>query len=163
MLDGLAEFRVPWDRFSGEVSSLLRVCLMSLAAILLSGCATIIHGSKERVEVQSEPSGAKVEVDGRPAGTTPVTIRLRRDASHTIRLYKDLHEPREISIRRKISWWSYLNVLNLYVPGALVDVITGAFYGLAPDQVSATLEGTAEAEQEGTDAETGGRSGGGDE
>lgn len=43
-----------------------------LTALILSGCATVINGSKTKVDFISEPSGAVVIVDGNQIGQTPL-------------------------------------------------------------------------------------------
>lgn len=116
----------------------MRVLLVALAAVL-GGCATLIHGSSQDVRVESEPSDARVEVDGRPVGETPTTVRLKRNQEHRIRIYHADHEPHTVMLRQGRSIWTTVNLLNLIVPGVLVDLSTGAFYKLNPDPISATL------------------------
>lgn len=115
---------------------------MLALAVVLGGCATLIHGSSQDVRVESEPSNARVEVDGRPVGETPTTVRLKRDREHRIRIYHTDHEPHTVTLQQGRSIWTAVNVLNLVVPGVLVDLSTGAFYKLDPDPISATFEGS---------------------
>ncbi len=52
--------------------------------LFLAGCATVAHGTHQRIPVQSDPSGARVQVDcgdaPHHAGFTPVTVELPRKA-----------------------------------------------------------------------------------
>lgn len=114
--------------------------LLLTFALFLGGCATLIHGSSERIRVESEPSGAQVEVDGRPVGETPTTVDLRRDQDHRVRLHRAGHEPQTVTLRRGRSFWAAANLLNFAAPGLLVDLSTGAFYSLKPDPISPTLD-----------------------
>lgn len=114
--------------------------LLFLLSFLLGGCATLIHGSDQSIRVESEPSGARVEVDGRPVGETPTTIDLSRDQNHRVQLYHAGHEPHKTRLRQGRSLWVSVNVLNLAVPGMLVDLSTGAFHSLEPALISPTLE-----------------------
>lgn len=114
--------------------------LLLVSVFLLGGCATLIHGSSERVRVESEPDGAQVEVDGRPMGTTPTTLDLRRDQDHVVRVYHPEYAPHEVTLSQNRSLWTITNLLNLVVPGMLVDLSTGAFYTLEPDLISPTFD-----------------------
>lgn len=113
--------------------------LLPVVVIVLGGCATLIHGSTQSVRVESEPSDARVEVDGRPVGQTPTTVRLERNQDHRVRIYREGYEPHTVTLRQGRSIWTAVNLLNLVVPGVLVDLSTGAFYSLNPDPIGATL------------------------
>lgn len=121
-------------------SSIEMRCSLLVLAVFLGGCATLIHGSTQSIQVESEPSGARVEVDGRPVGETPTTMDLRREEEHRVRIYYADQEPHKVTLRQGRSLWTAVNVLNLVVPGVLVDLSTGAFYSLEPDPISATFE-----------------------
>ena len=116
----------------------MRVLLLT-AALLLGGCATLIHGPSQSIRVESEPSGAHVEVNGRPAGETPTTLTLKRDEDHTVRLYHAGDGPHTVTLQQRRNIWTTLNLLNLVVPGVLVDLSTGAFYRLKPKQIRHTF------------------------
>ncbi len=63
--------------------------LFAAAAVIASGCATIVNGSTERVEIASDPPGAMAKVDGIPIGTTPTSIDLKRGEPHSVTIEKD--------------------------------------------------------------------------
>ena len=114
--------------------------LVFVVTFCLAGCATLIHGSDESIEVTSTPSGASVEVNGRPVGETPTTAVLERGKSYTVKIYRDGYESYTETLRNGRSLWISLNIFNLMLPGLLVDASTGAFYSLEPDQISAELD-----------------------
>lgn len=116
--------------------------LLLTFALFLGGCATLIHGSSQSIRVDSEPEGARVEVDGRPVGQTPTTVDLSRDEDHRVRLHHERHEAHTVTLQQGRSLWASVNLLNLILPGVLVDLSTGAFYSLDPDPISPTLEET---------------------
>jgi len=49
--------------------------------------------------LRSEPSGARVEVDGRVRGETPLDLAVEPDAEHAIRLTKEGHDDASLSAR----------------------------------------------------------------
>ncbi|MEW5900761.1 MAG: PEGA domain-containing protein [Acidobacteriota bacterium] len=52
-------------------------------------CATIISGTRQQIPVTSNPSGAKISVDGVEAGEAPLLLTLKKKGTHTIRIEKD--------------------------------------------------------------------------
>ena len=63
--------------------------IIGLAGVTLStaGCATIINGTSQRVQVVSEPPGAEVFVQGERVGTTPTEVVMsRRSANPQVRV-----------------------------------------------------------------------------
>ena len=48
--------------------------LLLSSAILMNGCATILTGSSDNINFTSEPSGAKIVLDGLDIGKTPATL-----------------------------------------------------------------------------------------
>lgn len=122
--------------------------LVLLASIGLVGCATLIHGADQGIDIQSEPSGAQVEIDGRPVGKTPTTASLPRDRSHTVRVLQEGYEPYRTTLRKERSLWLAVNIFNGLIPGLLIDASTGAFHSLDPDEINAELQKDSSAVQD---------------
>src|SRR2546428_4814985 len=63
-----------------------KVSLSTLAGIalvfLVSGCATIMHGTTQSIGISSTPTGASVSVDNIAHGQTPVVAPLSRKDNH---------------------------------------------------------------------------------
>jgi len=96
-----------------------------LAALLESGCATILHGSHQDVRVFSDPPAARVEVDGAQAGETPINVRLRRGKTHVLQVSKAGYEERTLSLDSSIKFgWIVLDVLCAGLIGVVVDGAT---------------------------------------
>lgn len=111
------------------------------AAMVLAftGCAWIMHGSRQKVSIASSPTGAKVMVDGQQMGITPVNAELKRGEQHLVRIEMDGFLPFEIYLNRKASGWVWGNIALGGLIGLAVDAITGGLYNITPDQVQATL------------------------
>ena len=56
---------------------------LACAALLLSACAHY-----QNIGIESDPPGAQIYLDGKPAGTTPSQLQISRDAPHTVYLKK---------------------------------------------------------------------------
>jgi len=95
---------------------LLSLGMLCAAAAGATGCATIVHGSRQSVTITSDPSGAAVTVlsghDVKESGVTPLKVRLsRRDANLTLRLEKAGCEPTEVKVKRSVSGWTFTNLV----------------------------------------------------
>ena len=55
-----------------------------LACSFLTGCGTIVHGSKQQVSFDSNPQGATVKLTDGTHLTTPQTAELRRAQDHIV-------------------------------------------------------------------------------
>jgi uncharacterized protein YceK len=92
------------------------------AVTLLYGCATIMHGTSQKIGISSTPSGAKVYVDNNAVGVTPVFSNLKRGDEHIVKIELDGYQTAELTItkgvgqhrirrphrprRRRDHWWA---------------------------------------------------------
>jgi hypothetical protein len=62
---------------------------MASVLLLCSGCASHTHVERQRLKVQivSEPKGAKIEVNGQYVGDAPLTVDI--EASNDGRVWRD--------------------------------------------------------------------------
>ncbi len=119
----------------------IRFALIALP-LLMGGCASILHGTRDQVGIASQPTGAEVIIDNQLYGKTPVTAELRRKDKHNITINVEGYEPYEFTITRKTSGFVFGNVVfgPFGLIGLAVDAITGGMYRLEPDQVQAELQ-----------------------
>ncbi len=101
----------------------------------LAGCATIMHGSSQDVGLSSNPTAAKVIVDGKPLGNAPVVTKLSRKDNHVIRMELDGYSPYEATMTRGVSGWVWGNLVFGGLIGLAVDAVSGGLYKLSPEQV----------------------------
>lgn len=128
-------------------------CGLTFGLLLFStGCATIISGAHQDIEVTSSPNGAQVKVERLKSGTqrstvwqgsTPATIGLKRKYPYVVTLSQEGYESVEIEIDRGTNGWVFGNIL--FVPlgaliGAGIDFGTGAARKLKPGAISVELE-----------------------
>ncbi len=108
--------------------------------LLIVGCVTIIHGTRQNIAVNSVPSGAKVIVKGVHMGTTPAVIELNRNESNIIlRFEKEGYEPVEVVLNRSVDAWIAGNIIFGGLIGLAIDFISGAAYKLSPSEVNVIL------------------------
>ena len=124
----------------------------AVAALVASGCATIVAKSSQTITVTSVPAAANVSIvnkSGIPvhSGTTPMTVTLKKGRGYfkpelyTVHFTKDGFQPREIQVRGAVNGWYFGNILFGGLIGLLaVDPATGAMYTLKPKEVTSTLD-----------------------
>lgn len=110
-----------------------------LILLLVSGCCTIMLSPEQDVGITSNPSGAKITIDGKEVGNTPMTTSLARKNAHSIKIQLDGYMPYEIHLTKNTSSWVFGNIIFGGLIGLVVDMATGALYELTPDQVQANL------------------------
>jgi hypothetical protein len=77
------------------------LALLVMSTFLFQSCATIISGTSQKIPVTSNPSGAKISVDGIEIGYTPMELKLKRKHDHHILIEKQGYNPLEIRVFRK--------------------------------------------------------------
>lgn len=124
------------------MSRMIKNIIIFLPLLLFSGCATIIHGDSQYVNIDSSPQGATVFIEGN-SFITPAKVLLKRGyplKEYQLMLQKAGYKPGYAKIEQRSSGWLWLNILNGIIPGITVDFITGAAFDLVPSEVRVILE-----------------------
>ena len=102
--------------------SILCVAIISL---MMTSCATIFTGTKDRITFNSTPAGATIYKDGVEQCKTPCTLPVKRSLGDTEIEYKlDGYETRLITLDKEFNVVSVINLGNLLGWG--IDALTGA-------------------------------------
>ncbi|GAC1659120.1 MAG: hypothetical protein NVS4B3_27030 [Gemmatimonadaceae bacterium] len=124
--------------------NMTRPTLLVIAVALLNGCGAILHGTLQTIDVQSTPSGAKV--DASPVAgvyTTPMTLNLERKHNYLLTFSSPGYSPATVNINSSFGLGTVVaDVLLTGLVGVVVDAATGGWYGLSPENVSASLTRT---------------------
>ena len=112
------------------------VLLVLATTILLTSCASILTGSKRNVLFESNPSGAKVFVNGLEKGITPTNIKVRAADKIDFRL-SDFNE-KVVVMDSKFNLVAILNGVNLIGWG--IDALTGSLKRVDTKYVKVELE-----------------------
>ena len=109
--------------------------LLILMIFSFSGCATIIHGSRQDMFLTCEPRVALVYVDGQYIGNTPMNTRLSRGKDHQLRIELQGYKPFETTLTRRLDGWIFGNILLGGIIGIAVDAASGSMYRLSPRDI----------------------------
>lgn len=117
--------------------------LAAFAAIVSSGCSTVLHGSNQKLFITAVPEACSVSVDGGPAQLLPCDVYVTRASKHTLRIEKDGFKPATITTAKKFDPMTVLDLIflpPLFVGAFGVDFITGAAWMQQPGVIDVTLE-----------------------
>src|SRR5205085_4523592 len=78
---------------------LLHATATCLLLVAQGGCATLIHGTTQRIPIVA-PGPVAVDVDGIPAAIGPKGITVSRRSSHFVRITKDSAPAVEVELER---------------------------------------------------------------
>jgi hypothetical protein len=120
--------------------TLVTLLLLAGMSPILSSCASIIDGTKQKVSFSSNPSNADVTIDGRAVGKTPLTEDLSKKDTHSVKINLAGYHPYEMTLIRKVNSWVWGNIVFGGFIGLGVDALTGGLYELTPTQVNADLK-----------------------
>ena len=102
-----------------------KIPIFLIALFLMTGCATIFTGTKDRISFISTPSGAVIYKDGLEICTTPCNYKVKRSLNDTEVEFKlDGYETRLITLDKEFNLVSIINLGNLFCWG--IDALSGA-------------------------------------
>lgn len=125
--------------FSNHMNKIILIIII-LFFFIYSGCATIFVGSKQSIEFISEPTGAKIIVNGIEEGTTPAAISLKRGNEYNVEFTKDGFFSKSVRVTYSLNvGWLILDIVCGLV-GVAVDGLTRNWNGFDITSYKVTLE-----------------------
>jgi hypothetical protein len=112
---------------------------LALAALALTGCATVMAGTQQEVRFVSEPPGATASVPGIGAVQTPGSLELDRLRPHRVTFVATGYAPVTVDLDRSVNPWVLGNAFCGILPGLLVDFLVGGAFVL-PREVRVVLK-----------------------
>ena len=113
---------------SNRRSGTLPAFLVVGSCLLAGGCATVFRGTRQKVEVFTDPPGATAIAGGQRI-TTPGTLRLARKEKLTeVRIEKAGYQTRIATIERRAGGLVWLNMIGIPA-GALAGGVIGSKTG----------------------------------
>lgn len=127
---------------TGNTSGKLFCCLALLFALVLltSGCASIIKGSKQEMTFNSDPNGAKVTINGKVIGVTPITTSIDRKSEQVVVFEKEGYKQAKMPLSTTINPWFWGNILIGGLIGSTTDGFSGAYCEYSPNKYYIPLE-----------------------
>lgn len=112
-------------------------CIVVLSNLAF-GSAGIIEGTSQSIAIDSEPTGAKVYVDGQLRGITPLSVMMDKTlSSHEIRLQKDGFADINVPMTQE---FDPVTIVNIFWGFTTTDLIGGNVMEYAPNNYYFTLQ-----------------------
>lgn len=116
----------------------------ALFALAVSGCATITRGTSQAWTVETDPSGADVELSSGERCKTPCTLKKKRKHGFTVNITKNGYVPVRTEVLSAMSGAGGTalagNVLVGGLIGVGIDAGSGATKDLRPNPLVVKLE-----------------------
>ena len=106
-----------------------KTALLFVASLLFASCATILSGTKAKVQVSSpDAPSASVKVDGGTSSyvSFPATVQVPCGSSPSVIEAETETKQGAVVVNKKFNSTSLLNILIGGIPGFIVDFATGA-------------------------------------
>ena len=117
-----------------------KIALISVVALLATGCSTILNGKTQSITVDSNVKGAEVLINQVVVGQTPFTGQAPRGAEPQITVRKAGYESKTIVAETGFEPVFWGNILIGGVFGSTTDNSTGAMYKYAPATFNVELK-----------------------
>ncbi len=121
----------------------MKIIIMILF-LLQTACATVMKEEWEEIQIDTEPSGAKVTVNNGQICHTPCHLELERGRSFQLQISKEGFKPQEYRINGKSfdPWiWGNLVFIVGFPIGVAIDFYTGYAYDFSPSRIKTQLKG----------------------
>lgn len=105
--------------------------------VTMSSFASIIKGTSQTITFNSEPSGAKVYLDGQMFGETPLTLKLKKNKYDSIMVKKEGYVTQTAFLNKD---YDGVALINIFWDLSTTDLITGAAFEYNPNQFFFDLE-----------------------
>jgi hypothetical protein len=121
-----------YQRRGAIMIHLNRSFMIVVLLLLFSGCATMIRGTEEKLDITSEPSGSLVELSNGEKGQTPCQFTLKRNQTIILKFTKEGYQPESLTVCPTLAGAGV-------ILGGVIDYGTGAVYSLTPNPAHVIL------------------------
>ena len=98
----------------------MRISIFAL--LMLSGCATIMNSGPDVVNVDTNPRGARVYLNGLYSGVSPINLTIHREDDAVIDVKLEGYEPVQTELRKTGNGWIFGNLLIGGGLGVIIDL-----------------------------------------
>jgi hypothetical protein len=123
---------IPLGKFI-EVKKMKKVVKLFASVFCIAyfiSCATIIRGTSQTITINSNVSGASVELDGAPVGVTPFTGKIKKGKDKTFTIRKQGYGTQSITLEREFDMVAagLGNFVSCGIFGTTTDWANGAMW-----------------------------------
>ena len=107
---------------------------------MLTGCATMLSGSSQNINVDSNVRGANVYINGVNVGKTPFSGQIERKSSMELKVSKKGYRSRTLLLNTEIEGTFWVNIFSMGVFGSTTDAASGSMWKISPNTYNVDLE-----------------------
>jgi hypothetical protein len=120
------------------------VLVLACGMFMVSGCASVVSGMHQNVQITSQPDAASVKVEQLHMtnniviweGKTPAEVKLSRRGSYLVTVSQPGYQNAQISVADNgLNGWVFGNILIGGLIGVTIDLISGAVNHLEPGTI----------------------------
>ncbi|WP_081653722.1 PEGA domain-containing protein [Bacteriovorax sp. BSW11_IV] len=104
---------------------------------LFTGCATMIGGSKDKIELTSYPLDAQVYLGDTYIGQTPLQYNFERNSNESVTVKKEGYKPVDFKLEKEFNTLATLNLINVFFWSA--DAMMGNLRKYSQEKIHVTL------------------------
>jgi hypothetical protein len=118
----------------------MRSLLFTGGMLALTGCAAVLGRSEKNFDLQSNPQGAEVYLNGNRLGITPVKARLDNHQTHTFVYKKEGFKDASCTLSKGTGGgWVVLDIVSGLIP-IVIDAATNSWSQTKGSTCSGSLE-----------------------
>ncbi|MDB6058695.1 MAG: hypothetical protein JWO95_2539 [Verrucomicrobiales bacterium] len=130
-----------------QLKKLLNSAAFVALSIVISGCASIISGTNQTINITSVPDAADVKIEKLTIaenytafeGKTPAKATLPRKGSYLVTVSLAGYQKAQIPLDPGMNGWVWGNLLFGGLVGVVIDSSDGAANKLNPDEIKVNL------------------------
>ncbi len=107
--------------------------LLCRSVSLLTSCATIVRGTEQQISINTNPTGAKVQISNGQSCNSPCSLKVKRDQPLQLTISNEGCSTQTASMIPSLAGGGV-------IMGGLIDYGTGAVYDLQPNPMTITLD-----------------------
>jgi len=115
----------------------MRKLVVLFVVFIFSGCATIMNGKMVTVPVTTYPPGAVAMINGVKYATPARVMVPRGQGDFKLYLLKEGYQPIYLELKETLNIWLLGNFF--FLPGVVVDFVSGKAYSISPDRIDQSL------------------------
>ena len=112
--------------------------LVAVCVACLSGCATVVNGTKQKVTVNTVPPGATAKVRGQTV-KTPGVLLVKRKEFNTVIVSQEGYKTEKINLSKEMNPWVWGNVPLFAILLAPLPMAYDTLFGGGYDQMPAAV------------------------
>lgn len=116
--------------------SILGLLVLVILSMMLGGCATILSGEKQKINITTDDPSKKynVRIDGQPV-SAPGIVEVKRENKEKI-LTVDECPGQEIMLQKEVNPVFFVNILSGGVFGSTTDYATDSMWKYEPSNIT---------------------------